>query len=55
MIALLESTVFTKCLPYMAKLLSGKTFAVFAVFHSFANVFLQIMALLIGIVSLQAC
>ena len=39
----------------MAKRLREKTFAIFAVFHSIASVFRQIMALSIGNVSLQAC
>ena len=43
------------CIPYTAKCLRGKTFAVFAVFHLIMNVFPRIMALLIGNVSLQAC
>ena len=42
-------------IPYMAKHSRGKTFAVFMVFYSIANVFPQIMALSIGNVSLQAC
>ena len=41
-------------LLYTEKLSSGKTFAVFTVFHSIANAFPRIMALLIGNVSLQA-
>ena len=40
---------------YTAKRSRGETFAVFVVFHSIVNVFLRIMALLIGNVSLQAC
>ena len=41
--------------PYMAKCSRGKTFVVFMVFHSIANLFPQIMALSIGNTSLQAC
>ena len=39
----------------MAKRSRGKFFAVFAVFHSIANVFPRIMDLSIANVSLQAC
>ena len=42
-------------LPYMAKLSKGKKFVVFMIFHSIVNLFRQIMALLIGNITLQAC
>ena len=35
----IESVCVIKGLPYTAKYLRGKTFAVFVVFHSIANVF----------------
>ena len=38
--------------PHMTKHSRGKTFMVFAVFHSNTNLFPQIMALSIGIISL---
>ena len=37
------------------QMFEGKTLEVFMVFHSIANVFPRIMALLIGNISLQAC
>ena len=39
----------------MGKHPRGKTFAVFMVFHSTANLFPQIMALLINNINLQQC